>query len=380
MKKLFPLMPVVLTAMLVFVFTVVAGAQTLPLDPLPDEPERDYWFFLEVNEPGSLEALQEVVSAPPVPLAVELEEPIEIAVVYPSHDVSDIWLRTFMAMTARLDELEVPYNAVEFASGADEYELQYTQTETVIEEGFDYVVFGSVELTMQQGMIEMLIDAGIPTLVFNQEQVVKDYGDKQPLGYFGYSHLDGAQWLARYIIDRYGPEGTFALVRGVPGFIDDLRSQGFRDYMEVHSDWEFVYEHYGHYMREGGYEGGIAALTAYPEVDLIHPANTAMSMGVLSALMEFGLVDDVILTGWGGTGDELEAIKLGEMQATPMRMNDDMGAAMAEAIKYHLEGREDELPLVFVMRIEIVNDEMREEEIAELEEEAFRYSGTELVR
>jgi len=52
-----------------------------------------------------------------------------------------------------------------------------------------------------------------------------------------------------------------------------------------------------------------------------------------------------------------------------------MGAASAEAIKYHLEGRADELPLVFLMRIEILTNLLEEAQIAALEQEAFRYSG-----
>ena len=46
----------------------------------------------------------------------------------------------------------------------------------------------------------------------------------------------------------------------------------------------------------------------------------------------------------GGTGLELDAIRNGELQATPTRMGDDVGAATAEAIKTHLEGRAEELP------------------------------------
>jgi len=54
---------------------------------------------------------------------------------------------------------------------------------------------------------------------------------------------------------------------------------------------------------------------------------------------------------------------------------DDVGAASAEAIKFHLEGREDELPLVFLGRILVAHDEMAPEEIDALEQEAFRFSG-----
>jgi autoinducer 2-binding periplasmic protein LuxP len=229
---------------------------------------------------------------------------------------------------------------------------------------------------VQQDNIKRIIDApGVEVIIWNNDAVVKEWGDEQPLGYHGYAHLDGAYRMAQYVIDRWGPNGTFALVRGTPGFIDDQRSQGFRDYLEENSNWVFLYEHYGLFQREGGFDGAQFIATAYPEVDLIHNANTAMAMGAVSAIDSLGLIDEIALTGWGGTGDEVEAIRMGELKATPMRINDDMGAASAEAIKYHLEGRANELPLVFLMRIEILTNLMEEADIAALEEEAFRYSG-----
>ena len=58
-----------------------------------------------------------------------------------------------------------------------------------------------------------------------------------------------------------------------------------------------------------------------------------------------------------------------------MRMGDDVGAATAEAIKAHLEGRDAELPLVFLGRITVAHDQMSATEIDDLEKEAFRFSG-----
>jgi len=99
-----------------------------------------------------------------------------------------------------------------------------------------------------------------------------------------------------------------------------------------------------------------------------------MAMGSLSSALSQGR-DDLVITAWGGTGDELEALRLGELAATPMRMGDDVGVATAELIKYHFEDRIDETPLVFVGRITIVHKDMSVEDIDAMEQEAFRYTG-----
>ncbi len=58
-----------------------------------------------------------------------------------------------------------------------------------------------------------------------------------------------------------------------------------------------------------------------------------------------------------------------------MRMGDDVGAAAAEAVKFHLEGRAEELPFVFLGRILVAHGDMPAEELDALETEAFRFSG-----
>ena len=91
--------------------------------------------------------------------------------------------------------------------------------------------------------------------------------------------------------------------------------------------------------------------------------------------MAAGVEKDIFSTGWGGTGLELEAIRRGELDATPMRMGDDVGAATAEAIKADMENRNGDLPLVFLGRITVAHDQMSVDEINALEQEAFRFSG-----
>ena len=118
-----------------------------------------------------------------------------------------------------------------------------------------------------------------------------------------------------------------------------------------------------------------ACMQAYPEAKVIQDANTAMAMGSVEAQVAAGMEKEIFSTGWGGTGLELEAIRRGELDATPMRMGDDVGAATAEAIRADMESRNDELPFVFLGRITVAHDQMSVEEIDALEQEAFRFSG-----
>ena len=356
-----------------------SAAQTLPLYPLPDDDERTFWWYYQVQDEGPMKAMQDIVGAPAVMMDNPPSEPIQIAVIYPSLDVSDAWLRSYLAMEARLKEMGMPFDAVQFASGMGDHQLQATYTDQVIEEDYDYIVFGPTELELQAENIRSLIESGNKVIVLNHDSVLKEFGDNQPMMYTSFSHFAGSQIMCDWVVNTLGTEGTYAMNRGTVGIVDDQRSGGFRDCLAENSNWNLAYEHYGEFMREGGNTGTMQIIAAYPEVTLIHNANTAMAMGSLSAVQALEAEDQVMVTAWGGTGEEIDALLHGELRATPMRMSDDIGVSMAEAIRFDVEGRADELPLVFVGRITIATGDMAPEAIHAMREEAFRYTGVALL-
>jgi len=353
------------------------GQATLPLRELPGIADRDYWVPGEVNADGKLEALQEVVGAQAVAFSGTQADPIQIALIYPSADTSDFWARNYLALTKRLDELGIAYETTEFASRQIEHSLQSTYANQVEQDAdlYDYVIFGPSELAIQADNIDKLAgNDGFVTYVWAFHTPLKDL-QNQPDAWFDFSSAAGALTMCDYMLSRLGNDVTMAMNRGIPGITDNQRSGDFKACVEERGNWTTVYEHYGEYQREGGFEGTSLIMQAYPEAKIIHNANTAMAMGSVEAQVAMGKEKDIFSTGWGGTGLELDAIRRGELDATPMRMGDDVGAATAEAIKADLEGRAGDLPLVFLGRITVAHDQMSAEDIDALEQEAFRFSG-----
>ncbi len=353
------------------------GHSTLPLKELPGIADRDHWLPGEVNADGKLEALQAVVGSAATPFSGSLDKPVQIALIYPSADTSDFWARNYLALTKRLDELGIQYETTEFASRQIEHSLQSTYANQVEQDSdlYDYVIFGPSELAIQADNIDKLsANDGFSTYVWAFHTPLKDL-KTQPAAWFDFSSAAGALVMCDYMLDRLGNGITMAMNRGIPGITDNQRSGDFKACVEEKGGWTTAYEHYGEYQREGGFEGTSLIMQAYPEAKIIHNANTAMAMGSVEAQVSLGKEKDIFSTGWGGTGLELDAIRRGELDATPMRMGDDVGAATAEAIKADLEDRADELPLVFLGRITVAHDQLSAEEIDALEKEAFRFSG-----
>jgi len=352
-------------------------AQELPLKSLPGDAERDHWLPEQVNVAGKLEALQEATGADAVAFSGEQQEPIRIALIYPSSDTSDFWARNYIAMTTRLEQVGIEFETTEFASRQVEHSLQSTYATQVAQDAdlYDYVIFGPSELATQADNIEKLVSTeGLTTYIWAFHTPLKHF-EKQPAAWFDFSSAYGAQKICDYMLGRLGNDVTYAMNRGIPGVTDNQRSGDFKDCVAEKGNWNMIYEHYGEYQREGGYDGTNSILQAYPEATVIHNANTAMAMGSVEAQVAAGKEKEIFSTGWGGTGLELDAIRRGELNATPMRMGDDVGAATAEAIKADMEGRADELPLVFLGRITVAHDELAAEELDALEKEAFRFSG-----
>ncbi len=353
------------------------GHSTLPLIELPGIEDRDYWVPGEVNAEGKLEALQAVVGAEAVPFSGMQDDPIQIALIYPSADTSDFWARNYLALTKRLDELGIKYETTEFASRQIEHSLQSTYANQVEQDAdlYDFVIFGPSELAIQADNIDKLSgNDGFATFVWAFHTPLKDLTN-QPDAWFDFSSAAGALTMCDYMLGRLGNDVIMSMNRGIPGITDNQRSGDFKACVEEKGNWTTEYEHYGEYQREGGFEGTTLIMQAYPDSAVIHNANTAMAMGSVEAQIAMGKEKDIFSTGWGGTGLELDAIRRGELDATPMRMGDDVGAATAEAIKAHLEDRAGDLPLVFLGRITVAHDQMSAEEIDALEQEAFRFSG-----
>ncbi len=107
-------------------FSIQASADTLPLKKLADDSERYYWWYHQVQTDEVLANMQKVVGEPAVPFAADSKEPVKIAVIYPSQDVSDFWLRSYLAMEARFKEMGLKFEATQFASNMGDFLLQST--------------------------------------------------------------------------------------------------------------------------------------------------------------------------------------------------------------------------------------------------------------
>lgn len=265
--------------------------------------------------------------------------PMQIAYLSPSFDISDAWERVYWAMRGRLDEKGVKYDVIQLAvQDATDHAGQLAQVESVIERGVDFVMLGATEYESSIPGLRKLKAAGIQTVVYN---FLDPHEDEQARAaqYIAFDHFEGGRIAGEWAVGRLGEKGKLAVLQGVPGVVSDLRMNGFLSVVEKSPEIEVVIGVHTDFDRVKAFDATNNLIVAHPDLDLIYGVSTGVGLGIGQALKGAGLSDKVLSMGFGGTGDEITAMDEGWLSASPLRMIDDSGVAVADTFIALSEGK-----------------------------------------
>lgn len=339
-----------------------------------------YWGYDEYlakypEEREVTDSLKIIVKKDPVPLAIKQEKPVKISFVYPGEQASDYWKRNLIAFESRLKALNINYELTPVSTRINVDSKQQSRSlYNAIEQKSDYLIF-TLNSTRHRKFIEHVIQSPDTKIILqNITTPVKSWRDSQPFLYVGFDHVIGTKLLAKYFQDKF-PEGAkYAMLYYSYGYLSTARGDVFVQSMD-NNKYTLASSFYTESTEESAFNATKSIVNNNSDIDFIYASSTDIALGAVSAL-KANLKDKPIVNGWGGGSLELAAIESGELDATVMRMNDDTGIAMAEAIKLDLEGRE--VPTVFSGNFEVVTSETLPEDLQRLKERAFRYSGVDL--
>lgn len=308
----------------------------------------------------------------PVPLDAVQKESIHISVVYPGEQESDYWRRNILAFEQRLIELNIKYSLEQiFTRPNADVKQQNSFLNNALKKNTDYLIF-TLETGRHKKFVEHVLHNSDTKLILqNITTPVKTWDNKQPFLYVGFDHLVGSLMLADYFKNAL-PEGAeYSMLYFSQGYISAARGDTFIDAMANDHRFELSSSYYTKATKETGYIAAKTALNKTPEIDFFYACSTDIALGAIDAIKELGDTQ-IKINGWGGGSAELDAIASGELDVTVMRMNDDTGIAMAEAIKWNIEGRD--VPVVYSGSFELITKEDSVEKIERLKKRAFRYS------
>ena len=336
-----------------------------------------YWQYDEYLDSHPVQkqltdALSETVRNYPTPISAKQDKPVSTAVVYPGQQISDYWVRNIKAFEARLEKLGISYkiNQVFTRPNLDVRQQSLSLLEAVQNKA-DYLIF-TLDTTRHRKFIEHVLSSTDTKLILqNITTPVRAWDDQQPFMYVGFDHIKGARILEQYYKDTIPKESRYSVLYFSEGYVSDARGDTFIEEMSHHDSYKLSSSYYTTATRESGFNAAVKAIEKDPSISFIYACSTDVALGAVEALKSMKR-EDILINGWGGGSAELEAISKGDLDVTAMRMNDDTGIAMAEAIKWDLEGKD--VPHVYSGDFEIVTKADSPSKVEKLKQRAFRYS------
>ncbi|HEY9079721.1 substrate-binding domain-containing protein [Magnetovibrio sp.] len=318
----------------------------------------------------------QVVRQSEPPRAVADAKPVRIALIYPGLQASDYWRRSVDSFEARLKAAGQPYVLDKyFTKPTIEVRKQAEHLAQALEQKPDYLVF-TLDAQRHKLLIERVLAHGTPKLILqNVTTPLKAWNNRQPFLYVGFDHVTGTRILADHFVKATGGFGDYAVVCWSRGYISEMRGESFVAAMKNVPNLNLKAFFYAGSTQEAGRTAALAALKDFPDLKFIYACSTDLALGVADALRQENRQDRVMVNGWGGGSSELAAIQKGELDVTVMRMNDDNGVAMADAIVLDQSGTPGAVPTVYTGDFALVTKNLTPAAIDDLEIRAFRYSG-----
>ncbi|BBD09377.1 substrate-binding domain-containing protein [Desulfovibrio ferrophilus] len=343
----------------------------------PPSPYMTVNEFLDLHpeQMRVMDEFQQLVAAPGTAIHHSVQQqPVKIAFVYPGLQVSDYWMRSLKSFRNRMDEVGIKYQLSEyFSKPVVDTRLQQMQLKEALKSDPDYLVF-TLDAMQHRHLLSRLITKGRPKIILqNITTPLRMWEGKQPFLYVGFDHIIGSRILADYFLSKTH-NGQYGLLFFGPGYVSDMRGKTFARFMEQGQGPSLAAAYFTDGNQEKARKATLAILEEH-DIAFLYACSTSVALGAIDALRETGKTDQVMINGWGGGSAELEAILAGELDVTVMRMNDDNGVAMAEAIRLDAEGKPELVPTIYSGDFVLVEKGISPLDIEQLKARAFRYSG-----
>lgn len=339
--------------------------------------------YIRLNEylsahPGQrslMSAFSREVRAPAQPVSHPPERPVRVAIIYPGLQASDYWRRSQRSFEVRMQELHIPYQLKSYFSRPSvDAKLQNAQLLKALQWHPDYLVF-TLDIAPQSRMIERLLTQKRPKLILqNITTPLVRWQSHQPFLYVGFDHASGTRLMADWMLKKIHHRGKYLMLYFSPGYVSQMRGDTFAAEAARYPDVKQVAAYYTDGNEDKAYKATLKTLKEHPDLKMIFACSTDVALGALRALRETKR-QDVLLNGWGGGDAELKELQNKGLDVTVMRMNDDNGIAMAEAIKLDQTHRSSAVPQVFAGDIKLLNSGTSATEIRKLKQYAFRLSS-----
>lgn len=222
---------------------------------------------------------------------------------------------------------------VNILGASDNSATQSNDIDDLLQMGVDAILVNPVDSTAIASTIEYINGShGVPVITIDRSA---DSGDV--ITFIASNNVEGGEQAANLIVELVGEGAKVIELEGIPGSsAANERGLGFNNV--ANSQLDVVARQTANFNRSEGLNVMENLLQANPDIVAVFAHNDEMALGAIEALRGFGILDQVIVVGFDGTDDAIEAINAGEMTATVAQQPFEMGVLAVEAAIRSLEG------------------------------------------
>ncbi len=197
----------------------------------------------------------------------------------------------------------------------DDAALQDQLFDTAIARDAAAIIVDNAGADASTAAVQKAKNAGIPSFLIDREINVSDVAVAQIVS----NNYQGATLGAEEFVRLMGEEGPYVELLGRESDTNaHIRSQGFNDILSQYPDMVRVAQQSANWSQPEAYEKMETIIQAHPDIEGVISGNDTMALGASAALKAAGM-DDVIVVGFDGSPDVIEAIKAGDIAATVMQ-------------------------------------------------------------
>ncbi len=239
--------------------------------------------------------------------------------------------------TARQRTEDLGYEAVIFDS-QNNPSKETEHFDNIIATGYKAILFNPTDADGSVVNVKAAKNAGIPVFCMDREINSKDAAVSQILS----DNYSGCVLLGQHFVRKLGEKGTYVELLGLVGDNNTWnRSKGFHSVVDNYPGIVMVAQQSADFDRNKAMEVMESMLQAHPDIDAVFCGNDAMAMGAYQAILAAGKTEQIMVFGFDGAQDVVNAIKEGRIEATGMQFPKTMARTAAEFAHEYIQGKRD---------------------------------------
>lgn len=215
----------------------------------------------------------------------------------------------FLKNNVEAEAAELGYECVAMDSRSST-EVELNNVEDLISRNVDAVILVPMDSEASSNAVKLLNDAGIPVVTVDRSTT-----EGEVITSIATDNYAGGKRAGEFAVEQLGGQGKVAILRGTLG--TDLENQRYSGFAETISgtDIEIAAEQSANFDRTTAFNTIENILQANPDINLVYAENDEMCLGVAKAL-ESANRSDIMVIGFDGAQETLEAIKAGKVTGT----------------------------------------------------------------